>query len=371
MEAVFHYDDIVRRTADVAGGLLSRGEREAALQRVLSSDRIVRLDRPKPSPDAAASLIHTRAYTSAHNLGIEREIHHISRELKEAAGFAIPPSDVAAKLEGLQSEGYPLSDEQRGAIRAATAAGRVAIIEGAAGSGKTTTLRPIADLYRDRGYRVIATAVPWRVTLELGNDLDAPNYCVDKLIPMVARERVAVDDRTVIFVEEAGMLSSAHAEKILRIARERGGGEADRCGGHGAAAAGCGGTGASSDPRRGGLDPGGHHPPPAGGHRGRAGRAVRGDAGGRAGPRGGDDGGRTGHRSRGLRYAAGGGLGQGQAVADRGLGSLPGRRRGGRDRRLCGARPVPPRARPPPHPHPPGRRLGRTPEERIPTNPPR
>ena len=222
MEAVFHYDDLVRRTADAAGGMLSRKEREDAFRRVLASEKIVRLDRPKPSPDAAASLIHTRAYTSARNLETERRIRDTAQELAASGGFAVPTSSVAAKLEQLSTGGYPLSDEQCAAIRAATAEGRVVIVEGAAGSGKTTTLRPIADLYRERGYSVVATAVAWRAALELGSDLDAEAFCVDKLLSMAARNRAPVDERTVVFVDEAGMLSSAHADRILDLARQRG-----------------------------------------------------------------------------------------------------------------------------------------------------
>ena len=222
MEAVFHYDDLVRRTADAAGGLLSREERETAFRSVLASEKIVRLDKPKPSPGAAASLIHTRAYTSARNLDTERRIRDAARALKESGGYAVPASEVAGKLEELRSGGYPLSDEQCAAVRAATAEGRVAIVEGAAGSGKTTTLRPVADLYRERGYSVVATAVAWRAALELGGDLDAPAMCVDKLLAMAARGRAPVDERTVVFVDEAGMLSSAHADRILDLAREQG-----------------------------------------------------------------------------------------------------------------------------------------------------
>ena len=222
MEAVFHYDDTVRRTADAAGGMLSRKEREDAFRRVLASEKIVRLDRPKPSPDAAASLIHTRAYTSAHNLDTERRIRDTAQKLAASGGFAVPASEVTGKLEQLSTGGHPLSDEQCAAIRAATAGGRVAIVEGAAGSGKTTTLRPVADLYRERGYSVVATAVAWRAALELGSDLDADALCVDKLLAMAARGRAPVDGRTVIFVDEAGMLSSAHADRILALARERG-----------------------------------------------------------------------------------------------------------------------------------------------------
>ena len=80
----------------------------------------------------------------------------------------------------LLKAGYPLSEEQVAAIRSVTSSeGRVAIIEGAAGSGKTTTLRPIADLYREHGQSIIATAAAWRTAVALGNDVDARPFCVD------------------------------------------------------------------------------------------------------------------------------------------------------------------------------------------------
>ena len=68
-----------------------------------------------------------------------------NEELLVQAGYvALHDDELATLLE----QGYPLSEEQTEAIRAvAGAQGRVAIVEGAAGSGKTTTLRPIADLF--------------------------------------------------------------------------------------------------------------------------------------------------------------------------------------------------------------------------------
>ena len=361
MEAVFHYDDLVRRTADAAGGMLSRKEREDAFRNVLESEKIVRLDRPKPSPDAAASLIHTRAYTSAHNLDTERRIRDTARALKESGGFAITSSEVAGKLEELRSGGYLLSDEQCAAIRAATAGGRVAIVEGAAGSGKTTTLRPVADLYRERGYSVIATAVAWRAALELGSDLDADAMCVDKLLAMAARGRAPVDGRTVVFVDEAGMLSSAHADRILDLARQRGAklvlaGDTEQ---QQPVTAGPGlrlvrdvvGSVRVDAMRRQLADA----EDALVGLYGKTREEARLQGGG-------DDGRRNGRGSGCLRGAARRRVGQGQAVADRGVGGVPGRRRGGGHRGPCRARAVPSRAQPPPHPRPAGRRLGRTPE---------
>ena len=221
-DAVFRYTDIVEQAANAGIGLLSREARNTAVARVVRSPDLVRLDKPAPSPDAAIDLAHTRSYTSADNMQAEKDIHALATELVEAGEFGIPEDAVRGKIEALAKQGYPLSDEQVDAIAFAASPGRIAIIEGAAGSGKTTTLRPLADLYREQGCKVIATAVPWIVSEALGNDLAAPNYSVAKLISVIEHGHVGVDSDTVIVVDEAGMLSSQQARRILRLGREHG-----------------------------------------------------------------------------------------------------------------------------------------------------
>ena len=98
----------------------------------------------------------------------------------------------------------------------------MAIIEGAAGSGKTTTLRPIADLYREHGQSIIATAVAWRTAVALGNDVDARPFCVDKLLRLAARGGIEINKDTTIIVDEAGMLSTRQAHYILRLSERHG-----------------------------------------------------------------------------------------------------------------------------------------------------
>ena len=116
-----------------------------------------------------------------------------------------------------------MSEEQITAIRTVTSSGgRVAIIEGAAGSGKTTTLRPIADLYREHGSGIIATAVAWRTAVALGNDVDARPFCVDKLLRLAARGGIEISTDTTIIVDEAGMLSTRQAHHILQLSERHG-----------------------------------------------------------------------------------------------------------------------------------------------------
>ena len=134
-----------------------------------------------------------------------------------------PPRRSRRRSHRLVERGYPLSEEQTEAIRTVTGSGRrVSIVEGAAGSGKTTTLRPIADLRREHGGTVIATAVAWRTAVALGNDLDARPFCVDKLLKLAAKNGIEIDGSTTIMVDEAGMLSTRQAHHVLRLAERHG-----------------------------------------------------------------------------------------------------------------------------------------------------
>ena len=221
-EAVFHYPELVARTHNACARLLSREARDTALQRVLRTEQIVRLDRPTPSPDTTASLAHTWSYTSKHNIELENAIHASAAEILNSGGLGVPAQATQKMIDALLAEGYPLSTEQITAIKFATQPSRIAIIEGAAGSGKTTTLRPIADLYRDRGCNLIATALPWKIAVPLAADIAAPPYSVDSLLKRAANGDIEINYKTVIFVDEAGMLSSKHAHHLLELGRTRG-----------------------------------------------------------------------------------------------------------------------------------------------------
>ena len=188
-EAVFRLPDIVERVQNATAGLLDRDAIATCLERALRHEEIVRMDKPEDSADAEAGLAHTRTFSTKAHVGMEEEVREMAEAAVRDAGFAVPAQEIEAKIERLLKDGYPLSEEQTEAIRhAAGRAGRVTIIEGAAGSGKTTTLRPVADLYRDRGYRLLGAAVAWRTAVALGNDCEIPPYSVARLLRMRRRD---------------------------------------------------------------------------------------------------------------------------------------------------------------------------------------
>ena len=222
-EAVFRLPDIVERVGNATAGLLNHEAVATSIERVLLSPEVVRLTRPPRSAEGRANMAHTRLYSTRHNLQMEMEVRDMAAAMAAGTGHSLSAQAIENKVTGLLTAGYPLSEEQITAIRTVTSSGgRVAIIEGAAGSGKTTTLRPIADLYREHGQSIIATAVAWRTAVALGNDVDARPFCVDKLLRLAARGGIEIDGNTTIIVDEAGMLSTRQAHHILRLSERHG-----------------------------------------------------------------------------------------------------------------------------------------------------
>ena len=222
-EAVFRRPDMVEAAANAAAGLIGPEALKTAVERLRRNPEIERLEPKKPTAESHAGMVHTEVYSTRHNLGLEQAVKDMTEAMAADSGHGLPEEAVREKVETLLADGYPLSQEQSLAIRHATLkGGRVAVIEGAAGSGKTTTLRPITDLHKEHGYEIVPTAVAWRTAVALGDDCHARAYCVDKLLKLVAKGQVEIGNRTLIVVDEAGMLSTRQAHHILQLSERHG-----------------------------------------------------------------------------------------------------------------------------------------------------
>ncbi len=221
-EAVFRLPDLVEAVAIASATTGSPAAISTAVQRLLRDSRVVALEKPQTSAEARAGMAHTRRYSTRSTLEMERAVRDTAARLARDSTGGVGQAAIEAKLARLGEQGYPLSGEQSRAIRHLAGAGRIAIVEGAAGSGKTTTLRPLADLHREQGRTILPAAIAWRTAVALGDDLGARPFAVDKMLKLAARGALTVDADTVIVLDEAGLLSTRQMHHVLRLAEATG-----------------------------------------------------------------------------------------------------------------------------------------------------
>ena len=181
-------------------------ERIALTNEILARPEIVPL---REDEDAPVSRYTTRAVLDG-----EQQILTAAECMNRDKSHGITARGLADMLD-VHSQ---LDDEQRAAVAHATAPGRIVLIAGEAGTGKSTTLAAIRDAYDAEGYRVMGLS--W--TNAVVQDMKAGGF---DNASTVAAELMRLDNgrsewnpRTVIMVDEAAMLSTKHLARLMQKA---------------------------------------------------------------------------------------------------------------------------------------------------------
>lgn len=201
-ESVIDRRELVRsvHAASVGLGLpLSRLDRE--VDQFVSSGTFVEIGR-----DAIGQV----RYSTPEMIAIERDLVATASRLAERRGVGIDPADIKAR-----SAAHGLSTEQTFAAEAATGPNAIVVVEGAPGSGKTTTLAPIVEAWQAAGHRVIGTATAWRIARALQQDLNIEARATASWVERLRTGERFLDEKSVLIVDEAGLLSSRETHALL------------------------------------------------------------------------------------------------------------------------------------------------------------
>ena len=224
-EAVFTIPKLVEHIARESPGLVNPAGLRTMLARILKDRSVIALDQHRKgnAADVRARLSHTRLYSTLDYATEERSVQDLAARSLLTADHAIPREAVERRLDALMRDGYVIGAQQGEAVHhLAGADTSIAVCLGAAGAGKTVALRPVADLYRERGYRVIATAFSWRASLNLANETGAQPHSLERLFTQVHAGHTVLDDKTLLIVDEAGTLSVREMRTVLEIAERAG-----------------------------------------------------------------------------------------------------------------------------------------------------
>lgn len=206
-EAVFRLETLYRAAAEAA---LESGESTEDIKQAVASmmdeGSVVEIGHDE---------IGLPLYSTQEMIQIEEDLVRIAQRSQVSKDHQLHSGRVEKSLQ-LSN----LTEEQQGAVRFVTGGSDVAVMEGAAGAGKTHALRTVSTAYQEVGYRVIGTSTAWRMANQLGDDLAIEAKATDAWLAQEKSGKPFMDAKTVLIVDEAGQLSSWQMLKVLQSAED-------------------------------------------------------------------------------------------------------------------------------------------------------
>jgi len=201
-ESVIERRELLRAiNAALVGTGLSTERAGAELDRLLRDGGVVEIGR---------DALGLPCYSTPEMLVIEREVVATAQTLALRPWHALDQNLLAARCIAAR-----LNAEQTEAVLAASAGTAITVVEGAPGSGKTTTLAPVVESYLGIGCKVVATATAWRIANLLRDDLGIEARATASWIAKFDAGEKVLDARTVLIADEAGLLSSREMHTLL------------------------------------------------------------------------------------------------------------------------------------------------------------
>lgn len=188
-----------------AQGRLSGAEAREYLAEVKRSSQTVELVADKKN--ARGTALTEARYTSNEVWQMEKRIGEQAKELR-ADRTSIGGRAISAEAQQKAFAAKPMSDDQKQAFRHITGEGRFAGISGVAGAGKTYMMGATRIAWEADGRQVIGCTLAGKAAGGLAEDAAIDSKTIHKTLEHIEKGEIKLDERTVLVVDESGMVGS-------------------------------------------------------------------------------------------------------------------------------------------------------------------
>lgn len=147
----------------------------------------------------------------------EKRMVATALEMKQMKGFELPK-----RGEKVSFNGSLLTEDQLQTFDYVTNPGRIKLVVGWAGTGKSFTMGAVREAYEKAGYRILGAAFSGKAADELQNGSGIDSATLDSRLASLSFDKLHLDDHTVLVVDEAGMAGTRHIGALLRHAAKAG-----------------------------------------------------------------------------------------------------------------------------------------------------
>ena len=205
----FTYRDLLRHTASAVeaegvGAELVRLAVQAAL-------------RASPEIVALGEVRGDATFTTREMLDLERGLLARAKAMA-ASEHRVADTTIVEALVGRET----IEDEQLAALMHVTQGGRLALVRGMAGTGKTFLLEAARVAWEADGFNVQGVALAAIAARRLQEDSGIGSSSIHRLLWDLEKGRAVLTDQTVLVCDEAGLVGTRLLDRLLRAADEAG-----------------------------------------------------------------------------------------------------------------------------------------------------
>ena len=162
-------------------------------------------------------------YTTREMLELERSIADFAESNKSNDTFKLSTKSIQEALKSQeQAKGYPLSNEQQDALRHITDKGQVSVVQGQAGTGKSTMLAAANEAYVAEGFNVQGLALASKAATGLQEGSGIQSQTIHSYIFELEKGSKSLDNKSVLVIDEAGMVDTKLLAKLTNAAEQAG-----------------------------------------------------------------------------------------------------------------------------------------------------
>lgn len=207
----FSERDLLRFAAEEAQGhgVDAAEVRAAVVAHLLRSKEIVRL-----------GFHHGELrYTTTEILELEQRLLTLVEESKRVASHVLSRETI----EEVLSERSTMTSEQAEALQHLTlSGGSIRVVTGMAGSGKTFLLSGVREAFEREGFEVLGAALAGKAARGLEGGAGIRSSTVHALLKAAGDGTLSLGPRSVLVLDEAGMVGTRQMEAVVRLVAESG-----------------------------------------------------------------------------------------------------------------------------------------------------
>lgn len=213
--------DALAAICELAMGQWDAAECLAELGRFLASPIAVNLGRTEQLNEvftSKATLATEAECSDAVRRGADDQGHRLRRDIIDRE-FDRLETEISAKIGAPAS----LTQQRDAAAHVACETGRHAFVEGWAGTGKTTMLKALGDAYKASGFEVLGCCQSAAASQNLARETGIPSRTIASLLHAVDKGKARMGEKTILVLDEAGMVGSKEFSLLQRAVLEAGG----------------------------------------------------------------------------------------------------------------------------------------------------